>query len=173
MQERTGLVTFKGQPVTLVGTEVKVGDQAPDFTAVKQDLSEFRFSELADKFIVLSVAPSLDTKVCELQTVRFNHEASSLHEDVEVVAITVDLPFAQKCFCESFLIDQVQVVSDHRDLDFGHKYGLVMKELRLLARTVIIIDKNKTVRYLDMNAEIGTEPNYDQALAVLREITTE
>ncbi len=172
MEERTGLVTFKGMPVTLVGKPLQVGQQAPDFTAVKQDLSEFKLSDLEDKYVVLSIAPSLDTKVCELQTIRFNQEVTSLGKDVEVVAVTVDLPFAQHRFCESFSIDQVQVVSDHRDLDFGYKYGLVMKELRLLARAVIILDKEKNVRYVKLNDEIGTEPDYEGALNALRELTT-
>ena len=170
MEERTGLVTFKGMPVTLVGKPLQVGQQAPDFTAVKQDLSEFKLSDLGDKIVVLSIAPSLDTKVCELQTIRFNQEVTSLAKDVEVVAVTVDLPFAQHRFCESFSIDQVQVVSDHRDLDFGYKYGLVMKELRLLARAVIVLDKDNVVRYIDINRQVAQEPNYEAALDAVKSL---
>lgn len=164
MKERTGLVSFKEMPVTLVGEEVKVGQKAPEFTVLKQDLSEFKLSDLEGKIKILSIAPSLDTRVCEIQTIRFNNEASKLSDDVEIVSITVDLPFAQKRFCESLNVKGHQVVSDHKDLDFGLKYGLVMKELRLLARAVIIIDKDNIIRYIDVNEQVASEPDYERAL---------
>lgn len=168
MQERKDLVMFKQLPVTLVGDELKVGDVAPNFIAVNQDLSEFSLDSLDGKVKILSIAPSLDTKVCELQTIRFNHEATSLSDSVEIVTVTVDLPFAQKRFCEAYDIDQLQVVSDHRELDFGYKYGLVMKELRLLARALVVVDQNNIIRHFEVNPQVSSEPNYEAALDVVK-----
>lgn len=170
MKERRNLVMYKQLPVTLVGNVIEVGMKAPDFEVLKQDLSAFKFTDLQGKIKILSIAPSLDTKVCELQTIRFNSEATALSKDIEIVAITVDLPFAQKRFCESYDIDQISVVSDHRDLDFGYKYGLVMKELRLLARALVIVDQENIVRFFEVNPQVSSEPNYDAALEVARSL---
>lgn len=170
MQERKGLVDFKENPMTLLGDVVEVGQKAPEFTALKQDLSEFKLSDLEGKVKVISVVPSLDTGVCERQTIHFNKSATDLSADVAIVSISVDLPFAQKRFCSALDIDQMLVVSDHKDLDFGLKYGLVMKEMRLLARAVIVIDKDNVVRYFSVNPQIATEPNYEEALEVLKEL---
>lgn len=170
MLERKGLVDFKDAPMTLVGDEIKVGQKGPDFTCLKRDLSEFKLSELDGKIKILSVVPSLDTSVCERQTITFNKAATDLHEDVHVISISVDLPFAQKRFCNALDIDQLLVVSDHKDLDFGYKYGLVMKERRLLARAVVVLDRDNTVRYFKINEQIATEPNYHEVLDVLKTI---
>ncbi len=168
MKERSGLIMFKETPVTLVGDVLKVGDVAPDFQGLERDLSEFHFSDLKGKIRIISVAPSLDTKVCELQTMRFNQEATQLAEDVEIVTVTVDLPFAQKRFCEAYDIDNIKVISDHRDLDFGYKYGLVMKELRLLARAIIVVDRDNIIQYFEVNPQVSSEPDYAKVLEVVQ-----
>lgn len=172
MQERKGLVTFKELPVTLQGEDLLIGQTAPEFIVLKQDFSELRLSDLKDKVKILSVAPSLDTRVCEMQTVRFNNEATKLSDDVEIVSISVDLPYAQKRFCETLSINNMQVVSDYRDLDFGYKYGLVMKELRLLARALIVIDQKNIIRFFDINSQVSSEPNYEAALEVVKQLTS-
>lgn len=170
MKERSGLVKFKENEVTLLGEELQVGEIAPDFSALNADLSEFKLSDLDGKIKVISVVPSLDTRVCELQTIQFNHRALGLSDDISIISISVDLPFAQKRFCESLKIDNLVVVSDHKDLDFGLKYGLVMKELRLLARAVLVLDKDNKIVYLKVNDQVATEPNYDEALDVLKSL---
>jgi thiol peroxidase len=152
-----------GNPITLLGEEIKVGDQAPDFTALNTDLSEFKFSDLEDKLKIISVVPSVDTRICEFQTIRFNEEATK-RDDVIVVTVSVDLPFAQKRFCVANDIENSIVVSDHRDLDFGMKYGFAIKELRLLGRGIVVVDKDNVVRYVEYVKEVGSHPDYDKVL---------
>lgn len=156
-------ITFGGNPVTLLGEEIKVGDKAPDFTAVKPDLSPFKFSELDKKIKIISVVPSVDTRICEFQTIRFNEEATK-HPDVVVLTISVDLPFAQKRFCVANDIENSIVVSDHKDLDFGMKYGFAMKDMRLLGRGIVVVDADGIVKYVEYVTEIGSHPDYDKAL---------
>ncbi|MFB3895880.1 MAG: thiol peroxidase [bacterium] len=170
MNERKGLITFKGAPLTLLGNEVKVGDPAPAFTVVANDLAEVTLSTFAGKTKLISVVPSLDTAVCELQTKRFNEEATKLSSDIVVLTISMDLPFAQRRFCDSYKIDRVQVLSDHRDASFGLAYGVLIKELRLLARSIFILDNRDTIRYFELIKEVTTHPDYDQALAALKQI---
>lgn len=168
---RTGTVTLGGKPITLRGEEIKKGMTAPDFKAVKQDMSEFDFySETDGKIKVISIAHSVDTGVCSLQTGRFNEEAGKLKDDVEIITITVDLPFALKRYCGAEGIGNIQVVSDHKDLDFGEKYGFIIDEIRLLARGVVVVDKNNVVQYVEYVPEVATEPDYDQALEVIRKL---
>ncbi|MDI6784103.1 MAG: thiol peroxidase [bacterium] len=167
MEERKEVVTFKGTPLTLIGCEIKLGVQAPSFTVLANDLSEKTLGSFAGKTKLISVVPSLDTPVCELQTKRFNEEATKLSSDIEVLTISMDLPFAQHRFCESYKIDRVQVLSDHRDASFGLAYGVLIKELRLLARSIFIIDKQDTVRYIEIVKEITSHPDYEKALAEL------
>ncbi|GAA5345264.1 thiol peroxidase (atypical 2-Cys peroxiredoxin) [Planifilum fimeticola] len=162
-QERTGVVTFKGNPVTLVGNEVKVGDTAPDFTVLANDLSPVTLADSKGSVRIISVVPSLDTGVCDQQTRRFNEEAASL-EGVRVLTISVDLPFAQKRWCGAAGVDRVQTLSDHRDLSFGTAYGVVIKELRLLARAVFVVDKNDKVVYAEYVPEVTQHPNYEAAI---------
>ncbi|MBO2532387.1 thiol peroxidase (atypical 2-Cys peroxiredoxin) [Planifilum fulgidum] len=162
-QERTGVVTFKGNPVTLVGNEVKVGDTAPDFTVLDNDLSPVTLADSKGSVRIISVVPSLDTGVCDQQTRRFNEEAASL-EGVRVLTISVDLPFAQKRWCGAAGVDRVQTLSDHRDLSFGTAYGVVIKELRLLARAVFVVDKNDKVVYVEYVPEVTQHPNYEAAI---------
>lgn len=162
-QERTGVVTFKGNPVTLVGNEVKVGDTAPDFTVMANDLSPVTLADSKGSVRIISVVPSLDTGVCDQQTRRFNEEAASL-EGVRVLTISVDLPFAQKRWCGAAGVDRVQTLSDHRDLSFGTAYGVVIKELRLLARAVFVVDKNDKVVYAEYVPEVTQHPNYEAVI---------
>ena len=163
-------VNFKGSPVTLVGTHLQTGDKAQRFTVLDGDLQPVSLSQYKDKNLIISVFPSVDTSVCALQNIRFNKEASKLKGDVEILSISVDLPFAQKRFCAAEGIDNVHVYSDYRDLDFGMKYGFVIKELRLLARGVIVIDKKGIIRYIEYVPEIAQEPNYEAALKAVKEL---
>ena len=140
MDRRRNLVTMKGNPVTLLGQEIKVGDKAPDFTVIRNDLSEYVLKDAGDNVKIISVVPSVDTGVCELQTINFNETAAELG-DIVILTISVDLPFAQKRFCGAHGIDKVITLSDHRDLSFGLSYGFVMEELRLLARGVVVLDR--------------------------------
>lgn len=160
-------VTFKGNPVTLLGNEVKVGDQAPDFKVLNNSLQEVTLADSAGTVRLISVVPSIDTGVCDQQTRRFNEEAAKL-DGVSILTVSVDLPFAQSRYCAASGIDKVQVLSDHRDLSFGMAYGVVIKELRLLTRAVFVIDANDQVRYVEYVPEVTNHPNYDQALEVVR-----
>ncbi|OCA91385.1 lipid hydroperoxide peroxidase [Bacillus sp. FJAT-27225] len=160
-------VTFKGNPVTLVGSEVKAGDKAPSFTVLANDLTEVTLEDTKGQVRLISVVPSLDTGVCDAQTRRFNEEAGSLG-NVKVLTISVDLPFAQKRWCGAAGVENVQTLSDHRDLSFGEAYGVVMKELRLLARAVFVIDSSDTVTYAEYVSEGTTHPDYDAALAAAK-----
>lgn len=156
-------VTFKGKPVTLVGNEVKVGDQAPDFKVLANDLSEVTLADSKGKVRLISVVPSIDTGVCDAQTRRFNEEAAKL-DNVQILTISVDLPFAQKRWCGANGIDNVQMLSDHRDVSFGEAYGVLIKELRLLARAIFVVDSNDQVTYVEYVSEVTDHPNYDAAI---------
>ncbi len=156
-------ITFKGNPVTLMGSEVKVGDKAPSFTVLANDLSEVTLEDSKGQVRLISVVPSLDTGVCEAQTRRFNEEASGLG-NVKVLTISVDLPFAQKRWCGANGIENVQTLSDHRDLSFGEAFGVAIKELRLLARAVFVVDSNGTVTYAEYVSEATNHPDYEAAL---------
>lgn len=160
MTERKGVVTFKGNEITLLGNEVKVGDKAPDFTVLANDLSPVSLKDSAGSVRIISVVPSLDTGVCDQQTRRFNEEATKL-PDVKVLTISVDLPFAQKRWCGAAGIERVQTLSDHRDLSFGTAYGVAIKELRLLARAVFVVDQNDTVVYAQYVPEATEHPDYE------------
>jgi thiol peroxidase len=171
MAERTGLVTMKGNPITLVGNEVKVGRQAPDAELVANDLSTVKLSSLRQgKVCIITAVPSLDTSVCDLETRRFNVEAGNLGNDVAIVAVSMDLPFAQKRWCGAAEVQNVQTLSDHRDAAFGEAYGLLIKDLRLLARAVFVVDKQGVVRYVELVKEIASEPNYEAALDAARKL---
>jgi thiol peroxidase len=171
MKERSGIVAARGNPLTLVGNEVKVGDQAPDFVALANDLSPVRFSSFRGKVCVLSSVSSLDTSVCDVQTRRFNQEAERLASDVVILTISMDLPFAQKRWCGAAGVTRVQTLSDHRDASFGTSYGLLIKELRLLARAALLVDRDGTIRYIQMVEEITNEPDYEAVLSALAKLT--
>src|SRR5699024_2520024 len=157
-------ITFQGNPVTLVGEQVKVGDKAPDFTVLANDLSPVSLADSEGKVRLISVVPSLDTGVCAAQTRRFNEEAGNLSDDVQILTISVDLPFAKARWCGAEGIDAVQTLSDHKDLSFGKAYGTVIEELRLLARSVFVVDKDDNVTYVEYVTEVTDHPNYDAAL---------
>jgi thiol peroxidase len=170
MEERTGIVTMKGKPVTLLGKTVKVGQKAPDFEVTANDLSPVKLSSFAGKVCIIASVPSLDTSVCDLETRKFNEKAAQLGDDVVVLTISMDLPFAQKRWCGAAGIKNVQTLSDHRDASFGRAYGVLIKDLRLLARAVFVVDKKGVVRYLQIVPEIATEPDYDAALKAVKEL---
>jgi len=164
MQERTGVITMKGNPLTLLGSEVKVGQKAPDFTVVANDLSPVKLSSFIGKTVIISSVPSLDTGVCDIQTRRFNEEAGKLGGDVVVLTISMDLPFAQSRWCGAAGVKNVKTLSDYQQADFGSKYGLLIKDLRLLARAVLVVDKTGVIRYVQIVPEIATEPDYAAAI---------
>ena len=170
MKERKGLVTMKGEPLTLVGSEVEVGGPAPDFEVLANDLSIVRFSSFRGKVCIISSVPSLDTGVCDKMTRRFNQEAGGLGEGVVVLTIRMDLPFAQQRWCGAAGVKNVQTLSDHRDASFGKAFGVLIKELRLLARAVFVIDKDGVIRYIQIVNEIADEPNYEAVLKAAKEL---
>ena len=172
MEERRGIVTMNRNSVTLIGPDIKVGDKAPDFTVQNGELLDVKLSDFSGKTKVISVTPSLDTPVCDLQARRFNHEAASLPHDVVVLNISMDLPFAISRFCTVAEIDRVKALSDHREASFGTAYGVLIKELRLLARSIFIIDKNNVVRYKEIVPEQSDHPDYDKALEAFGKISS-
>lgn len=163
VKERNSGITFAGDQVTILGEEIRVGDKAPNFVGIKPDMTEYSLADAGDKVKIISVVPSMDTPVCELQTINFNEMASKL-DNVQIITVSVDLPFAQQRFCGAKGIDDIVTISDHRDLDFGLKYGFVIKGLRLLARGIIVLDKDNTVRYVEYVPEVTTHPDYEMAV---------
>lgn len=161
-------ITFKNNPVTLLGNEVKVGEKAPDFKVLANDLSPVTLADTKGQVRLISVVPSLDTGVCDAQTRRFNEEASKL-DNVKILTISVDLPFAQKRWCAAAGIENVQTLSDHRDLSFGKAYGVAIEELRLLARAVFVVDSNDTVTYAEYVSEATNHPNYEAAIEAAKQ----
>ncbi len=161
-------VTFKGKPMTLPGNEVKAGDKAPDFTVLANDLSPVTLEDTNGSVRLISVVPSLDTGVCDAQTRRFNEEADKLG-NVKILTISADLPFAQKRWCGSNGVENVQTLSDHRDLSFGEAYGVTMQELRLLARAVFVVDSNNQVTYAEYVSEATDHPDYEAALQAAKQ----
>ena len=168
MEKRTGIVTFAGNPIALLGKEVKVGDKAPAFTLLDNGLGEKTLADYAGKVKVISVVPSLDTGVCDAQTRWFNQNVSKLGENVVVLTVSVDLPFAQKRWCGAAGIDQVETLSDHRDLSFGENYGFILEGLRLLSRGIVVIDKDDVVRYVEYVPEVTSAVNFDAAEAATK-----
>ena len=162
---------MKGNPLTLVGNEVGAGDAAPDFEVLTGDLAPYRFSEMRGKVCVISSLPSLDTEVCDRETRRFNEEAAKLGPDVAILAVSMDLPFAQKRWCAAAGIENVRTLSDHRDASFGTAYGVLVKELRLLARAVFVIDREGVVQYTEIVKEITEEPDYRSVLDAVGKLT--
>lgn len=162
--ERKGVVTIKGNPLTLLGTELKIGNKAPDFAVLDGDLKEVSLKDFSDKIKVISVTPSLDTPVCDMQARRFNEEASKLPDSVVVLNISMDLPFAISRFCTTAGIDKIKAYSDHRNASFGNAYGVLIKELRLLARSIFILDKDNVIRYIEIVPEVTSHPDYDRVI---------
>ncbi len=166
--ERKNEITFKGNPLTLIGPEIKAGSKAPDFKVLAKDLSEVTLASSQGKTRLISVVPSLDTPICELQTKRFNEEASKLPSDVVVLAVSMDLPFAQTRFCGAQKTDKIICLSDHREASFGKAYGVLIKELRLLARSIFIIGQDDKILYAEYVKEVTQHPDYEKALNVLK-----
>ena len=170
MEKRTGYLKMKGNPLTLLGRELKVGEKAPEFQALTQDLQHFSLSDTAGKLRVVSVVPSIDTPVCDAQTRFFNQDASKF-PDVAILSISVDLPFAIKRYCAAQGIENLTTLSDHKALDFGSKYGFVIEELRLLSRGVIVIDKDDVIRYIQYVPNVEDAPDFDSALAAVKALS--
>lgn len=164
-------VTFDGGPVTLLGKQLSVGDNAPDFKVLANDLSEVTLGDSNGNVRLISVIPSIDTGVCSTQTRKFNEEAASLGDDVKILTISVDLPFAQARWCGAEGVDSVQVLSDHRDLSFGEAYGVVIEELRLLTRSVFVVNKEGKIVYVEYVPEVTDHPDYEKALQATKEAT--
>lgn len=169
-QERTGVATIKGNPLTLLGPELKVGDQAPDFTLNKDLMTEVTLSDYAGKVKLISVVPSLDTGVCDAQTRRFNDEAANLGDDVVILTVSVDLPFAQARWCGAAGVDRVETLSDYKTNAFGEAYGVLIKELRLDFRAIFVVDANDKIQYVEYLKEMTEHPDYESALAAVKQL---
>ena len=170
MKEQKGLITMKGETLTLVGNKVKVGEAAPNFEVLANDLSPVKPSAFRGKVCIILSVPSLDTTVCDTMTRRFNQEAASFGEDVAVLTISMDLPFAQKRWCGAAGVNNVQALSDHREASFGMAFGMLIKELRLLARAVFVVDKDGIIRYLQVVNELTNQPDYEAALNTAKQL---
>ncbi|MEK6732000.1 MAG: thiol peroxidase [Candidatus Omnitrophota bacterium] len=168
--ENKNAVKVKGDPVTLIGEEIKTGQNAQDFKVLNTNLEEVRLSSFKNKIKLIASVPSLDTPVCDLEIKRFNDEAAKLSKDLVIIFISMDLPFAQKRFCQANEIKIVKTLSDHRDADFGQKFGVLIKELRLLARAIFILDKNDVIKYIQIVPELTSPPDYDAALSALKNL---
>ena len=168
--ERPGATTLRGNPLTVLGPELKVGDKAPDFMTVDNGLKPVDLAATGSGVRIFSVVPSLDTPVCDAQTKRFNDEAGKLG-DVTIYSISMDLPFAQKRWCGAFGVDHVKMLSDHRDGSFGTAYGTLIKDLRIQSRAIFVVDKSNVIRYVEYVKEVGDHPNYEAALAAARAVS--
>ncbi|KAB1443456.1 thiol peroxidase [Pseudodesulfovibrio senegalensis] len=168
--ERTGVTTFQGNPLTLMGAEVAVGAKAPDFTALDNDLNPVRLSDYSGSTVIIASVPSLDTPVCDMETRRFNSEAAALGDSVKILTVSMDLPFAQKRWCGAAGVEAVTTLSDHKDAEFGTRYGVLIKELRLLARAVFVVDASGVVRYAVCLPDITDEPDYDDVLSFVKSL---
>lgn len=168
MKERSGIITFKGNPFTLLGPELKVGDKAPDFAVVDNGLSPVSLANSAGKIRIISSVPSLDTPVCDTETRRFNQEAASLPGDVVVLTISLDLPFAQKRWCGAAGVNKVTTLSDYRERSFGQNYGVLIKELLLLTRAIFVVDAQGVIRYIQIVPEVTSEPDYAAVIAAVK-----
>jgi len=170
MTERAAAITLKGNPMTLVGPEIQVGQPAPDFTLRGQDLGEIKLSDFRGKVLVLVTVPSLDTPVCDTEVRRFNQDASGLGDDVVILTVSVDLPMAQKRWCGAAGVERVVTGSDYLDHSFGSTYGLRIKEVGLIARAVIVVDREGVVQHYQLVPEVADEPNYETALQAARDL---
>lgn len=168
MNERTGIITFKGNPFTLLGPQLKVGDKAPDFAVVDNGLAPVTLASSAGNIRIISAVPSLDTPVCDSETRRFNQEAAALPGNVNVLTISLDLPFAQKRWCGAAGIDTVITLSDYRERSFGQGYGVLIKELLLLTRAIFVIDASDTIRYIQIVPEVTSEPDYAEVISAVK-----
>lgn len=169
-QERSGAATFKGNPITLVGPQLKAGDAAPDFTVSKNLLEDVSLKDYAGKIKLISVVPSLDTGVCDAQTRRFNEEAAGLGDDVVILTISADLPFAQARWCGAAGVDRVITLSDYKSRSFGEAYGVLIKEFQLDMRSIFVVDTNDTITYVEYLGEMTEHPNYEAAIDAVKSL---
>jgi len=165
--ERAGATTLKGNPLTLIGPELRAGDAAPDFHVVDTGLKPVTLKDTGSQVRIISVIPSLDTPVCDAQTKRFNEEAAKL-SNVNIITVSMDLPFAQKRWCGAFGVDNVKMLSDHTDGSFGSSYGTLIKELRIESRAIFVVDPENKIRYAEYVKEVADHPNYEAALSAAR-----
>jgi thioredoxin-dependent peroxiredoxin len=165
--ERPGATTLRGNPLTLVGPELKPGDAAPDFILVDGSLKPVTLADTGGQVRIISVVPSLDTPVCDAQTKRFNEAAASL-PGIDILTVSMDLPFAQKRWCGAFGVDKVKMLSDHKDASFGSHYGTLIKELRIESRAIFVLDRNNQVRHAEYVKEVADHPDYEAALQAAR-----
>lgn len=170
MQERKGVITFKGNPMTLLGPEVRVGDKAPDFHVVDNALAPVTLADFRGKVKIISAVPSLDTPTCDTETRRFNQEAAKLPGTAVVLTVSADLPFAQKRWCAAAGVDRVKTLSDYQDRSFASAYGVLIKELKLLSRSIFVVDGNDVVRYVQHVGEVSEEPDYEAVLNAVKGI---
>ncbi|MDP5274543.1 thiol peroxidase [Chengkuizengella axinellae] len=169
-QERTGVATVKGNPLTLIGPELKVGDKAPDFKVNKDLFTEVSLSDFAGKVKLISVVPSLDTGVCDAQTRRFNEEAANLGENVAILTISADLPMAQARWCGAAGVDKVDTLSDYKTNSFGQAFGVLIKEIRLDMRSIFVVDENDTIQYVEYLKEMTDHPDYETAIEAVKKL---
>jgi thiol peroxidase len=167
--ERKGAVTMKGKPVTLVGPELKAGAKAPDFSCVDNALKPVTLADTGNRVRIFSVVPSLDTPVCDAQTKRFNEEAART-PGLDIYTISVDLPFGQKRYCNNYGIDNIKMLSDHRDTSFGENYGTLIKELRIETRAIFVLDQDNVLRHVEYVKEVGEHPDYESALSAAKSL---
>jgi len=165
--ERPGATTLRGNPMTLIGPELKVGDDAPDFSVVDGSLKEVTLAGTGTTTRIFSVVPSLDTPVCDAQTKRFNEESVQL-PGVDIYTVSMDLPFAQKRFCNSFAVDHIKMLSDHKDGSFGQAWGTLIKELRIHSRAIFVVGPDNKIKYVEYVPEVGSHPNYEAVLAAVK-----
>jgi thioredoxin-dependent peroxiredoxin len=165
--ERPGATTMRGNPLTLIGPELKPGDKAPDFTVVDSNLRPVTLKDTGGQVRIISVVPSLDTPVCDAQTKRFNEEAAKL-PGVDILTVSMDLPFAQKRWCGAFGVDKIKMLSDHREGSFGANYGTLIKDMRIESRAIFVVDQNNTIRHAEYVKEVADFPNYETALSAAK-----
>jgi len=170
MDERKGAITLRGNPLTLLGKEIKTGASAPDVELLDNELKPVRIPDYKGKVVVVSAVPSLDTPTCDMETRRFNTEAAKLGDNVVVLTISTDLPFAQKRWCGAAGVDRVKTLSDHRETAFGLAYGVLIKELRLLARSIFVVDRSGVVQYVQHVKEVAQEPDYGAVIAAVKKL---
>jgi len=164
MNDKQNQITIKGKPLTLIGDKINVGDTAPDVELTDHNLSSVKISSFREKICIISTVPSLDTPVCDMQTRWFNQEADKLGPDIAILVLSMDLPFAQKRWCGSAGVKKVTTLSDYKDAAFGKSYGVLIKEMHLLARALFVVDQKGVVQYIQIVKELSNEPNYDQVL---------
>ena len=171
MEERSAAVTLHGNPLTLLGNELKVGDPVPDVEVLDNDLNPVKLSSFKGRICIISAVPSLDTPTCDMETRRFNETAGQLGADVVILTVSTDLPFAQKRWCGAAGVDKVSTLSDHREAAFGSAFGVLIKELRLLARSIFVVDRNGVIQYIQHVKELSEEPDYDAVIEAVKKLS--